>query len=99
MTAISVPLTPTLAKFIEETTKKGVLGSYILTNHFAHKTLTVHRLDILTYFDFDGLSTGSLEGTNNRIKTLHKIAYGFKDIEFIKLKIMALHESSYVLVD
>jgi len=37
------------------------------------KTLAAHRSGILAYFDFDGLSTGPLEGTNNKIKTLHKI--------------------------
>ena len=62
------------------------------------KTLAAHRSGILAYFDFDGLSTGPLEGTNNKIKTLHKMAYGFRDIEFFKLKIMALHETKYVLV-
>ena len=62
------------------------------------KTLAAHRSGILAYFDFDGLSTGPLEGTNNKIKTLHKMAYGFRDIEFFKLKIMALHETNYVLV-
>jgi transposase len=39
-----------------------------------------------------------LESTNNKIKTLHKMAYGFRDIEFFKLKIMALHETNYTLV-
>jgi len=29
---------------------------------------------------------------------LHKMAYGFRDIEFFKLKIMALHETNYALV-
>jgi len=29
---------------------------------------------------------------------LHKMAYGFRDVEFFKLKIMALHETNYVLV-
>ncbi|WP_374058023.1 transposase [Nitrosomonas supralitoralis] len=41
--------------------------------------------------------TGSLEGTNNKIKTLHKMAYGFRDTECFKLKIMVLHETNYVL--
>ena len=62
------------------------------------KTIAAHRSGILAYFDFNGLSTGPLEGTNNKIKTLHKMAYGFRDIEFFKLKIMALHETNYVLV-
>ena len=39
-----------------------------------------------------------MEGTNNKIRTLHKMAYGFRGIEFFKLKIMALHETNYVLV-
>ncbi|MFY9112809.1 MAG: transposase, partial [Petrimonas mucosa] len=39
-----------------------------------------------------------LEGTNNKIKTLQKQAYGFRDKEFFKLKIYALHESRYALV-
>lgn len=44
------------------------------------------------------ISTGPLEGTNNKIKTLQKQAYGFRDKEFFKLKIYALHESRYALV-
>lgn len=48
--------------------------------------------------DFNGLSTGPLEGTNNKTKTLHKMAYGFRGVEFFKLKIMVLHETNYALV-
>jgi transposase len=35
-----------------------------------------HLEGILAYFDFDGLSTGPLEGTNNKIKTMQRKAYG-----------------------
>ncbi len=62
------------------------------------KTLEKHFEGILAYFDFDGLSTGPLEGTNNKIKTMQRKAYGYRDIEFFKLKIMALHETKYALV-
>ena len=62
------------------------------------KTLEKHFEGILAYFDFDGLSTGPLEGTNNKIKTMHRKAYGYRDMEFFKLKIMALHETKYALV-
>jgi transposase len=34
-----------------------------------------------------------LDGTNNKIKTLHKMAYGFRDVEIFKIKIMALQET------
>ena len=62
------------------------------------KTLEKHLEGILGYFDFDGLSTGPLEGTNNKIKTMQRKAYGYRDMEFFKLKIMALHETKYALV-
>ncbi len=62
------------------------------------KTLEKHLEGILGYFDFDGLSTGPLEGTNNKIKTMQRKAYGYRDMDFFKLKIMALHEAKYALV-
>ncbi len=40
----------------------------------------------------------AVKGTNNKIKTLQKQAYGFRDIEFFKLKIYALHETRYALI-
>jgi len=57
------------------------------------KTLGRLKDAVLAFYDFDGLSSGPMEGTNNKIKTLHKIAYGYRDIEFFKLKILAMHES------
>ena len=41
---------------------------------------------------------GPLEGTNNKIKTMQRQAYGFRDKEFFKLKILAVHEAKYALV-
>ena len=61
------------------------------------KTLASHRTGILSYYDYP-ISTGPLEGTNNKIKTMKRQAYGFRDMEFFKLKIMAIHESKYALV-
>jgi transposase len=82
---------------LDEWVKKAAASNVNMLKQFS-KTLAAHRSGILAYFDFDGLSTGPLEGTNNKIKTLHKMAYGFRDIEFFKLKIMALHETNYALV-
>lgn len=62
------------------------------------KSLERHFEGILAYFDFDCLSTGPLEGTNNKIKTMQRKAYGYRDMNFFKLKIMALHETKYALV-
>jgi transposase len=61
------------------------------------KTIAAHRSGILAYYDYR-ISSGPLEGTNNKIKTMKRMAYGFRDMEFFKLKIMAIHEAKYALV-
>lgn len=61
------------------------------------KTLATHRTGILAYYDYP-ISTGPLEGTNNKIKTMKRQAYGFRDLEFFKLRILAIHETKYALV-
>ena len=61
------------------------------------ETLESHRAGLLAYYDYP-ISTGPLEGTNNKIKTMKRQAYGFRDREFFKLKILAIHETKYALV-
>ena len=61
------------------------------------ETLVQHRRGILNYY-LCPITTAALEGTNNKIKTLQRQAYGFRDREFFKLKIFALHETRYALV-
>jgi transposase len=61
------------------------------------RTMALHYEGILAYYDYP-ISTGPLEGTNNKIKTMKRQAYGYRDMEFFKLKIMAAHETRYALV-
>ena len=61
------------------------------------KTLASHRSGLLAYYDVM-ISSGPMEGTNNKIKTMKRQAYGFRDLEFFKLKILAIHETKYALV-
>ena len=61
------------------------------------RTLARYRSGILAWYDHP-ISTGPLEGTNNKIKTLKRQAYGFRDQEYFKLKIMALHHSRFELI-
>ena len=82
---------------LDEWVKKAAASDINILKQFS-KTMAAHRSGILACFDFNGLSTGLLKGINNKIKTLHKMAYGFRDVEFFKLKIIALHETNYVLV-
>ena len=61
------------------------------------KTLAAHRSGLLAYYDVM-ISSGPMEGTNNKIKTMKRQAYGFRDMEFFKLKILAIHEAKFALV-
>lgn len=61
------------------------------------RTLRFHAWSILAWYDYS-ISTGPLEGTNNKIKTMKRQAYGFRDPEFLKLKILGIHETTYALV-
>jgi transposase len=60
-------------------------------------TLEEHQEGILNYYHYR-ISTGPLEGTNNKIQLMKRQAYGFRDKEFFKLKILGLHETKHALV-
>jgi len=60
-------------------------------------TLAARRSGILAWYDCP-ISTGPLEGINNKIKTMKRQAYGFRDLEFFELKIKAIHLSRYALI-
>lgn len=60
-------------------------------------TLEEHQEGVLNYYDYR-ISTGPLEGTNTKIQLVKRQAYGFRDHEFLKLKILGLHETKYALV-
>ena len=66
-------------------------------NHWQLSPEYAHREGILAYYEFP-ISTGPLEGTNNKIKTMKRQAYGFRDMEFLKLKTLAIHRTKYALV-
>ena len=52
---------------------------------------------LLAYYDYP-LSTGLLESTDIMIKTMKRRAYGFRDLQSLKLKIIELHKAKYALV-
>ena len=61
------------------------------------RTLQGHRYGLLAWYEHP-ISTGPLEGTNNKIKTLQRRAYGYRDREYFRLRIYALHEQKYALI-
>jgi len=81
---------------------KQFLGSWVakayatgipLLAKFAN-SLLAHRSGIFSWFDHQ-ISTGPLEGINNKIKVLKRKAYGYRDMHYFKLKIYNLHNSMY----
>jgi transposase len=81
--------------FLNDWAKRAAASGVRILQKFAG-TLMAHRTGILAYYDYP-ISTGPLEGTNNKIKTMQRQAYGFRDKEF-KLKIFAIHKTKYALV-
>ena len=48
----------------------------------------------LNYFKHR-ITSGKIEGINNKIKTLKRQAYGFRDMEYFKLRLFHLHVQKY----
>jgi transposase len=61
------------------------------------KTLRNHWPEILNFYASE-ITTGPLEGLNNKIKTLKRQSYGFRDQEYFKLKILAIHRTRDALL-
>ena len=61
------------------------------------KTLQAHRTGILNWYDFS-ISSGPLEGINNKIGALQRMAYGYRDTEYFILKLHALHCAKFALI-
>jgi len=53
-------------------------------------TLAAHRTGILAWYEHH-ISTAKLEGINNKIKTMKRKVYGYRDERFFELKILSLH--------
>lgn len=86
----------TARKYLTSWCARATASGIRILQQFAG-TLKKHAKGILNYFKFH-ISTGPLEGTNNKIRTMQRQAYGFRDHEFFKLKIYAIHETRFELV-
>lgn len=54
-------------------------------------TIMAHRTGILAWYDCH-ISTGKVEGINNKIKVMKRNAYGFRDERYFELRLFALHD-------
>ncbi len=59
-------------------------------------TLEDHLPELLNYYKHK-ISNGKAEGINHKIKTLKRQSYGFRDMEYFKLRLYHLHAQKYEL--
>ena len=56
------------------------------------KTLTPLKQGLLSYFDYR-ISSGPMEGMNNKVKTVQRQSHGMRDQEYFRLPLYSLHET------
>jgi transposase len=83
-------------RFLDDWLRQAESSGIRVLKTFA-RTLATYQSGLLAWYNHP-ISTGPLEGTNNKIKTLKRQAYGFRDQEYFTLKILALHHSRWELV-
>ena len=71
----------------------GVFEEIIIDSTFPEfkhllPTLKKWRQEILNYFDYR-ITNGFVEGKNNRIKTIKRMAYGYRNMDNFRLRILA----------
>ena len=54
-------------------------------------TVIAYRTGIFAWYDCQ-VSTGKVEGINNKIKVLKRTAYGFRDERYFELRLFTLHD-------
>jgi transposase len=86
----------TATTFLADWCARAKASGVPMLRRFA-KLLDHHEEGLLAYYEYR-ISTGPLEGTNNKIRTMQRQAYGFRDLDFFKLKIFDLHRTKYALV-
>lgn len=61
----------------------------------ANRTLNKHQSEIINSFK-TSFSNGPVEGTNNKIKVIKRTAYGFRNFENFRLRILVSLKNSYL---
>jgi transposase len=82
---------PFLNAWCTDAEKSGLKELKRIANTLMHQS---HGL--LNYY-FHRISCGIVEGINNKIKTMKRQAYGFRDMTYFKLRLYHLHHQGYSL--
>lgn len=86
---------PAAEKFLEAWCRRAE-ASGIRQMQTMAKTLRQHRRGLLNWYDHP-ISTGPLEGIHNKIGALQRRAYGYRNYEHLKERLLTLHHTKYTL--
>ena len=86
----------TAKRFLRDWLARAHASGITVLKKFA-RMMHLRKFGLLAWYDHP-ISSGPLEGTNNKIKTLQRQAYGYRDQEYFTLRIYGLHETKYALV-
>ena len=75
-----------LKKWLEQADDSGVRHIKQIA-----KTIRLYQWGILNWYDHR-ISNGVVEGINNKIKVLKRVAYGYRDMDYFQLRLFALHD-------
>ena len=84
------------ARFLTDWCARADVSGIRILQKFAN-TLRGHRRGLLAWYA-NPISTGPLEGVNNKIKLMQRRAYGYRDLELFTLRILSLHTTRFELV-
>lgn len=82
-------------KFLESWCRKAEASGIRAMQQMA-KSLRMHRWGILNYFNH-WITTGPLEGLNNKIKTMLRKHYGLRDPQYLELKLLNIKSTKLQL--
>jgi len=82
-------------KFLETWCRDAMASGIRQLSRLA-KTLGGYKKGLLNYFHYR-ITNATVEGLVNKIKTLKREAYGFRDMEYFKLRLYHLHAQRYSL--
>ena len=63
------------------------------------RTLRLHKEEIFHSFKYDTYTNGPVEGTNNKIKVIKRVAYGFRNFANFRIRILLSLPNTYFAIN
>ena len=63
------------------------------------RTLRQHKKEMLHSFKYEAYTNGPVEGTNNKIKVIKRVAYGFRNFANFRIRILLALPNTYIAIN